>query len=149
MRLRSWTNRERKNRISVKAKKKLAEELTRLIHGESGLAAANQATEVFFGAEIESLSDKELGQIFADVPNHEVPFSELDGEGLGLIDAVVNAGLAKSKGDARRNIGQGGIYVNNRRVNDVNSRLKRKDLASETVIVLRSGRRKYALLKMR
>ncbi len=129
------------------SQKKLAEELTRLIHGESGLAAAQQATEVFFGAEIENLSDSELGQIFQDVPNSELPCSELDGEGLDLIDAIVKSGLAKSKGDARRSIAQGGIYVNNRRVDDVNYRLTRADLASESVIVLRSGKRKYALLR--
>jgi tyrosyl-tRNA synthetase len=125
----------------------LAEELTRLIHGETGLAAAKQATDVFFGAEIGNLSDAELGQIFSDVPNSELLFSALDGEGLGLIDAIVDSGLAKSKGDARRSISQGGIYVNNRRVEDVNYRLTRKDLASESVIVLRSGKRKYALLR--
>jgi len=129
------------------SQKKLAEELTCLIHGESGLAAAKQATEIFFGAEIADLSDAELGQIFADVPNHEPSFSELDGEGLGLIDALVKSGLAKSKSDARRSITQGGIYVNNRRVDDVNYRLTRKDLASESIIVLRSGRKKYALLR--
>src|SRR5206468_1781321 len=51
------------------SQKRLAEELTRLIHGELGLATAKKATEVFFGAEIENLSDAQLIDIFADVPS--------------------------------------------------------------------------------
>src|SRR5207249_3454332 len=51
------------------SQKRLADELTRLVHGESGLAAAKKATDVFFGAEIENLSDAQLIDIFADVPS--------------------------------------------------------------------------------
>ena len=130
------------------SQKRLAEELTRLIHGESGVKSALQATEIFFGAEIESLTDAELGQIFADVPSSEQPISVLD-EGIGLIDAVLQTGLSKSKSDARRSIKQGSIYVNNKRVDDIEYKLTRKDLASESVIVLRSGKRKYALLRFK
>jgi tyrosyl-tRNA synthetase len=64
-----------------------------------------------------------------------------------MIDALVSAGLAKSKGEARRTIEQGGAYVNNRRVEGVETRLKITDLASETTLVLRSGKKKYALLR--
>ena len=55
----------------------------------------------------------------------------------------------KSKGEARRIIGQGGAYVNNRRVDDAESRLTAADLASETVMVLRTGKKKYALLRFK
>ena len=130
------------------SQKRLAEELTLLIHGQSGLKSALQATEIFFGAEIESLTDAELGQIFSDVPSSEQPRSVLD-EGISLIDAVVSTGLSKSKSDARRSIKQGSIYVNNKRVDDIEYKLTRKDLASESVIVLRSGKRKYALLRFK
>ena len=130
------------------SQKRLAEELTRLIHGEDGLKSALQATEIFFGAEIESLSDAELGQIFADVPSSEQSVTVLN-DGIGLIDAVVTTGLSKSKSDARRSIKQGSIYVNNKRVDDIEYKLTKKDLASESVIVLRSGKRKYALLRFK
>jgi tyrosyl-tRNA synthetase len=76
-----------------------------------------------------------------------LPFSRLDGEGLGVLDAFVEAGLAKSKGEARRTVQQGGAYVNNRRSDDVDARLTPNDLASETVMVLRSGKKRYALLR--
>jgi tyrosyl-tRNA synthetase len=128
------------------SQKRLAEEITQLIHGPEGLAKAQKATEVFFGAEISDLTDYDLTQIFDDVPSAQVDFEALDA-GIGLIDAWVDAGLAKSKGEARRTIAQGGAYVNNRRVDQPDSTLSRGDLASESVIVLRSGRRKYALLR--
>lgn len=125
----------------------LAAELTRLVHGEEGLARAKKASEVLFGGEIGNLSDGELSEIFPDVPSCQVPQDSLDGPGMPLVDAFVASGLSKSKGDARRTIEQGGGYINNRRVDDVHYALTRKDLASETMIVLRSGRKKYALLK--
>ncbi len=126
----------------------LAEELTRLVHGDSGLAAARRATEIFFGAEIADLDDAQLGQIFADVPSQTVAKDLLTNEGgLPIVDALVSAGLAKSKGDARRTVEQGGAYVNNRRVAGVETRLTRADLASESVMVLRTGKKKYALLR--
>ncbi len=77
---------------------------------------ARRATEIFFGAEISQLNDGQLSEIFADVPSKELPRSRLAGEGLPLIDALVESGLSKSKGDARRTIQQGGAYVNNRRI---------------------------------
>jgi tyrosyl-tRNA synthetase len=129
------------------SQKRLAEELTRLIHGELGLATAKKATDVFFGAEIENLSDAQLIDIFADVPSKSLPRDKLSGDGLPLADAFVEAGLAKSKSEARRTIAQGGAYVNNRPRTDVETKLSSTDLASETVLVLRSGKKKYGLLR--
>ncbi len=57
------------------------------------------------------------------MPSQELPRDRLDGDGLPLIDAFVEAGLAKSKGDARRTIQQGGAYVNNRRMGEPEARL--------------------------
>jgi tyrosyl-tRNA synthetase len=126
---------------------RLAEELTRQVHGEAGLVVAQRATQVLFGGEITGLDDVQLSEIFADVPSRELPRSTLDGEGLGLLDAFVSAGLAASKGEARRTVQQGGAYVNNRRLESEQHRLTGADLASQTVMVLRSGRKKYALLR--
>ena len=128
------------------SQKRLAEEVTKLIHGEAGLKSAKQATEILFGAEIADLSDKELQQIFADVQSVALPMSRLNG-GISIVDALVEAGLAKSKGASRRTVEQGGAYVNNQRVESIEKTLSTSDLASETVIVLRSGKKKYALMK--
>ena len=129
------------------SQRRLAEELTRLVHGDAGLAVAQRATEIFFGAEIEQLDDQQLTQIFADVPSKELPRDRLASEGLSIVDALTESGLAKSKSDARRTVTQGGAYVNNRRVEGLERQLQIEDLASETVLVLRSGRKNYALLR--
>lgn len=130
------------------SQKRLAEHLTELIHGPSGLQSALKATEIFFGAEINDLSDSELGNIFNDVPSAEISKAQLEGDGLPLIDAFTVAGLSKSKGEARRTLSQGGAYINNRRATEVDRKLTTADLASETNIVLRSGKKKYALLRI-
>ena len=129
------------------SQKRLAEALTRLVHGEQGLATAQQATAVLFGAEIDNLNDTQLVEIFADVPSQQLPRERLGGAGIPLIDALVEARLAASKGEARRAIQQGGVYVNNRRMTELEARLTAANLASETVIVLRSGKKRYALLR--
>ncbi len=156
--LRFFTDMERKDVESLEARhaedpgrreaqRSLATELTRLVHGPEGVETAERATRIFFGEEISALSDAQLREIFADVPSHELSRGELEGDGLPVIDALATAGLAKSKGDARRTIKQGGAYVNNRRVADLDAQLTAADLASESVLVLRSGKKRYALLK--
>ena len=135
------------------AQRQVAAALTRLVHGDAGLESAMRATQIFFGAEIGRLTDVELAEIFAEVPGCERPRAELAGTdaagvvGIGLIDALVMTGLCKSKGDARRRIEQGGVYLNNRRVIDFATRLTPSDLVSETTLVLRSGKKDYALLR--
>ncbi|HBB73039.1 MAG TPA: tyrosine--tRNA ligase [Planctomycetaceae bacterium] len=126
--------------------RRLAEELTRLVHGASGLEAARQATAIFFGAEIASLDDESLGEIFADVPSRELPRASLDA-GLPLVEAFEATGLAQSRGAARRTIEQGGAYVNNRRIADAAHRLTSADLVGQATLVLRSGKKAYALLR--
>ena len=127
--------------------KRLAEELTRLVHGDAGLAAARQATEIFFGAEIASLDDAALSEIFADVPSHEFARSTLDGDGLLLVEALKATGLAAGTTAARRTVEQGGAYVNNRRVTDVAHRLTAADLVGSSTLVLRSGKKSYAVAR--
>jgi len=135
------------------AQRTLADELTRLVHGEVGLSAAKKATEIFFGGEISrsacgALDDAALCSIFVDVPSKELPKQRLS-EGLSLIDALVESGLSPSRSEARRTIQQGGAYVNNCPMSEVNTLLTGEHLASESVLVLRTGKKKYALLRFR
>jgi tyrosyl-tRNA synthetase len=127
------------------SQRRLAEEITRLVHGDAGLNKACRATDIFFGAEISALNDLELGEIFPDVPSQQLSRATL-AAGLTVVDALVSAGLAKSKGEARRTVEQGGAYINNRRIETIDRQLTESDLASETIMVLRSGKKKYALL---
>ncbi|MCL4112910.1 UNVERIFIED_CONTAM: hypothetical protein GTU68_045045 [Idotea baltica] len=120
------------------SQKRLATELTKLVHGEDGLATAETATKIFFA----------LSEIFADVPSCELARTEFSGDGYSVIDAFVESGLCKSKGEARRTIKENGANVNNQRVTDVDAQLTEADLASESVIVLRRGKKNYALVRM-
>jgi len=127
--------------------RRLAEAMTRLVHGDAGLQVAQRATRIFFGEAIDQQTDAQLGEIFSDVPSQELPRARLGGGGLPLVDALVEAGLCRSKSEARRTVEQGGAYVNNRRIGDIGAKLGGNDLASESVMVLRSGKKKYALLR--
>jgi tyrosyl-tRNA synthetase len=129
------------------AQKYLAESLTKLVHGEAGWQSALQATQVLFGAEIENLDDRALLAIFEDVPSQSLSLNVLHGQGYSIVEAVIAAGLANSKSEARRAIDGGGIYLNNRRVEGSDRMLTEEDRASESVMVLRSGRKKYGLLR--
>ena len=128
------------------AQRRLAESITSIVHGEVGLQTALRASQILFGAEIESLNDKGLNSIFADVPSSVLPRARLD-EGLTLIDALVAVSLVSSKGEARRAIEGGSVYINNRKVGEIARVLTTSDLASESVIVLRVGKKKYALMR--
>ena len=129
------------------AQRRLADELTRLVHGEEGLGTARRATEIFFGAEIGQWTDAQLAGIFADVPSKELPRAKLSDPGLSIVDALVQSGLCKNKSEARRMITQGVAYVNNRRVDSMETQLTPGNLASESMMVLRSGKKNYALLR--
>jgi tyrosyl-tRNA synthetase len=129
------------------AQKRLAAELIRLVHGGQALDSARRATNVLFGGEISQIDDAQLLEIFAEVPSRELPRAQLMDGGLAIVDALVGSGLAKGKGEARRSLVQGGVYLNNRRVEDPNARLGPEALAGETVMVLRTGKRNYALLR--
>lgn len=129
------------------AQRALAAWLTRLVHGQSGLEAAQRASEILFGAEIERLSQSELDSIFADVPSCSLDRSRLTDRSLGLIELLVLARLAKSKSDARRQIDQGSIWLNNRRVSDPERVVTEPDLVTSDALVLRSGKKRYALAR--
>ena len=70
------------------------------------------------------------------------------GEGLTLVDAVVRAGLAKSKSEARRAIEQGGIYLNQERIKDVERSIEPGDWLAHRSLLLRKGKKDYALLRV-
>ncbi len=130
------------------AQRAVAEDVTRRVHGESGLAHARQATAALFGGALEELSGDEIADVFADVPSSEVPRSELGAEGTPLVDLLVRSALTLSKGEARRAIEGGGIYMNGHRVEQVEARAAAADAIDGRFLVLRRGKKNYALLKL-
>ena len=129
------------------AQKRLAEEVTRMVHGESNLLKAVHASQVLFGGEIVDLSAREVLDIFADVPSSDMPRANFEGEGVTIIDLVVACGYATSKSAARRLIEAGGIYVNNRRVSDIHAMIGLSSLIDGQYHVLRKGAREYHLVR--
>lgn len=128
---------------------RLATELTRLVHGEEGLRTAEQAKQIFFGGgSLSDLGPGDVERVFADVPSCEVPRDEFAGEGYPVVEAFVAASLCKSKGEARRTIKEGGAYVNDERIGAEDDMLTVESLVSDSLVVLRRGKRKYALIRL-
>jgi tyrosyl-tRNA synthetase len=129
------------------AHRSLAREMTAMIHGETALDRAEQASQALFGGDISDLSGAEISDIFADVPSWEQPKTELEGDGLSLIDLLAAASVTKSKGAARRALSEGGIYLNNLRA-AIGQRVTTEDILDGGFIILRRGKRSYTLIKL-
>ena len=130
------------------AQRKLASVMTQTVHGETALARADQASQALFGGDISGLSAAEITDIFSDVPSCELVKTQLEGEGLAVADLLVTAGLAKSKGEARRSLQEGGIYLNNHRVSGDNPAAGLGDVLEGQFIVLRKGKKNYTLVRV-
>jgi len=130
------------------AHRKLAEVVTRNVHGETGLAGAQGATAILFGGVLTGLGADEISDIFADVPSSEIPRGELEGKGKGILDLLAETGLASSRGDARRSIEGGGVYLNNVRGQDIEVRVRLEDAVEGRFLVLRKGKKAYHLVRV-
>jgi len=128
------------------AQKRLAQEVTRIVHGEAALLRAELATEILFGREIQGLSDAELADIFGDVPSRQLERNRLEG-GIDLISLLVEMGASASKGEARRALTAGSIYLNNVKVTDAALMVTAAQLASESSLVVRMGKKNYFLAR--
>ncbi|TKC15837.1 tyrosine--tRNA ligase [Robertmurraya kyonggiensis] len=126
-----------------KAQKALAEELTRMIHGEAALQQAIKITEALFSGDIRNLTASEIKEGFKDVPSHE----HKEGEELGIVDLLVNAKISPSKRQAREDVGNGAIYVNGERITEVEYVLSDNDRIENQFTVIRRGKKKYFLIK--
>ncbi|HUR49857.1 MAG TPA: tyrosine--tRNA ligase [Acidimicrobiales bacterium] len=128
------------------AQRVLASEVTTMVHGQAETARAERVSELLFTEEIASLDEQTLLDVLGDAALSTRPRSELDGEGLPLVDALAGP-LVKSKAAARTTISQGGAYVNNRREEDVDRKLATSDLIADKYILLRRGKREQHLLR--
>ena len=126
------------------AQKKLAIEVTKLVHGDACYSAVAASAILF-----DEFSPREVEPSAFDALAQEIPTIALESSGgLTLVDAVVRAGLAKSKSEARRGIEQGGIYMNQERVKDAARTLGPADWLAGGNLLLRKGKRDYALLRV-
>ena len=128
------------------AQKRLAEEITKLVHGEDALANAIKASQAMFGGELTGLDEATLLDIFSEVPSTEVQRSVLS-EGVAVIDTLVDAGAFQSKGEARRMIKNGGLYLNGERIDADDTALSEASILTGNIAVVRKGKKNYHLLK--
>ncbi|MFP4077754.1 MAG: tyrosine--tRNA ligase [Candidatus Izemoplasmataceae bacterium] len=123
------------------AQKALAEEMTSLIHGEKGLNQAKNITDALFRNTIGTLTPEEIEMGFEGLPTMKADDS------LGLVQALVETGLASSKREARTMIKQNAISVNGEKINDTEAFIEKADALHERYTVLRRGKKHYALIK--
>jgi tyrosyl-tRNA synthetase len=128
------------------AQKTLARELTELVHGASACADAVRASEIMFGGGLEGITEAVFKEAVGEVPTRDVPRSKFEGAGTLLADLLVHSGLCPSKGQARKDIEGGGIYVNNVRVPSPAAAATQADLLFGKFLLLRKGKRTYAVL---
>ena len=131
------------------AQRRLAVEVTRMVHGDDGLARAERATGVLFGSvAAQELPAAELLDVFSDVPSTEVPRIRLEGEGMGVVDVLADAGIAASRGEARRLIAGGGVSLNGARVTSPDQRVRAEDAIDGQVLLLRKGKRENRVVRL-
>ena len=117
------------------AQEALAKDITSLVHGDKALAGVVQAAAALFG------------EISIDTALEEhAPTKKVEVRPDTVVDALVQSGLTKSKSEARRLIKQGGVYVNNRRVTEVDQKVLSDDWVDGKKLLLRKGKKDYALL---
>ena len=140
-------NMQMQNYVPNTAQKRLAEEMTRLIHGEEGLSKALKATEGAAPGSDAALDVESLRAIAKDMPSAELSLSDvLDQK---FVDVAVKIGLLPSKSEAVRLIQNGGAYLNNQRIDDVQFRLSKQSLIGEEFLLFGSGKKKKLLVKVK
>ncbi|MBL9170239.1 MAG: tyrosine--tRNA ligase [Verrucomicrobiales bacterium] len=128
------------------AHKALAKTITDLIHGEAATQEAIRASDILFGGGLEGISESTFNDIVGEVPTKALEASKLAGEGMSLPDVLVHSGLASSKGQARKDIEGGGIYLNNVRTPETAKQVKTEDLLFGKHLLLRKGKRNYTCI---
>jgi len=133
------------NPAAREAQRALARDVSERVHGSDATAKVIRASEVLFGGFDPHAADDATFDVLAQ----ELPTATVAArDGLSLVDAVVQAGLAKSKSEARRSIEQGGIYVNQARVKDVARSIGNADWLAGRNLLLRKGKKDYGLLRL-
>ncbi len=131
--------------------KRLAEELTIMVHSLEDLFFAQQASEILFGKATKealiSLSEAQLLEIMEGVPQVRFAKTALDGEGIDLVSYFAETGVFPSKGEARKMLTAGGISLNKEKLSNVGAdfRISSKDLLADKYMLFQKGKKQYYL----
>jgi tyrosyl-tRNA synthetase len=128
------------------AQKALAREITTLVHGAGVCADAQRASEIMFGGGLEGISEEVFKDVVAELPSANLEKAKLEGAGIALTELAVQSKLCPSKGQARKDLEAGGLYLNNVRITEVARNVSTQDLLFGKYLLLRKGKRNYAVL---
>jgi tyrosyl-tRNA synthetase len=136
-----------KNRADGKpeAQRILAERATELVHGKAALVAAQRISQSLFSGRVEALTESDFEQLAQD----GMPGARLEKTAVGLIEALVAAGLAKSKSEARTFLQSGSVTVNGSRVEALDHPIRDAERLFGRYTLLRRGKKNYALIDWR
>ena len=127
------------------AQRRLAQEMTDLVHGEKATKAVELAAQALFGkAELSELDENTLAGALSETTVAEIAA----GQPCTIVDLLVASGLADSKGAARRTVKEGGAYVNNQRIESAEWEPSAEDLLHGSWLVLRRGKKNFAGAKL-
>ncbi|WP_342558758.1 tyrosine--tRNA ligase [Metasolibacillus sp. FSL K6-0083] len=125
-----------------KAQKALAEEMTRLIHGQEALDTVQRITAALFSGDLKALSAEEMKDAFKDVPS-----IEMAKEDKNIVEMLVEAGVSPSKRQAREDVTNGAISINGEKVTDLEYTVDAKDRLEDAFSIIRRGKKKYHMVK--
>ncbi|XP_038892591.1 tyrosine--tRNA ligase, chloroplastic/mitochondrial isoform X1 [Benincasa hispida] len=128
------------------AQRRLAEEVTRFVHGEDGLSEALKATEALKPGAETKLDWKIIEGIAEDVPCCSLEYDQV--LNLSVVDLSVTSGLLESKSAARRLLKQGGLYLNNSRVDSESKRVEAVDIVDGKVLLLSAGKKNKVVVRI-
>jgi tyrosyl-tRNA synthetase len=129
------------------AQRRLAHEVVALVHSPEEVARVEAAAEALYSEEVVGMDEATLLMVFEDAPSSEISRDRLSNGGINLVELIADAGLVGSRSQARTTIDQGGLYVNNRRVEKEAARISTDDLIAGRYVLLRRGRRDFHLLR--
>lgn len=137
---------QRQDYVPNTAQKRLAEEVTRIVHGEESLKVALEVTKAAAPGAKTALNAVTLESIAGDMPSHTLKTTEV--VDAKLLDLMCHVGLKASKGEARRLIRNGGVYLNNDKVEDENYIIKSGDLIENRLLLLAVGKKNKVLIRI-
>jgi tyrosyl-tRNA synthetase len=128
------------------AHKALAKAVTELVHGPESTAEAMRASDILFGGELAGIQQRTFEEIVGEVPTKELSRTQLEGVGTPLVELLVHSGLSNSKGQARKDVEGGGVYLNNVRELASQRGVTASDLLFGKHLLLRKGKKNYVVL---
>ncbi|WP_186670006.1 tyrosine--tRNA ligase [Sporosarcina sp. BP05] len=125
-----------------KAQLRLAEEMTRLIHGQEALDQAIRISKALFSGDLKTLTANEMKDAFKDVPSFEMAK-----EVKNIVDFIVDSGVSPSRRQAREDVTNGAISLNGERVTDTAYEVSAADRLDDAFAIVRRGKKNYKMVK--